>query len=169
MAKSYNKYQYETSPRKLEPDYYVPKKNQNRKKQTTKAKISKKQQKELRRKQTKAILYTILAFTILFAICFRNAQIDENFAIVQDLKEELGEIEKENAQLEVSIESSLNLNNIEQQAKSLLGMQKLTNKQTVYISLPKTDYIEPAAEDVKIEEEKDFFEKASDFLSHLFK
>ena len=34
----------------------------------------------------------------------------------------------DNVKLEVAIESSLNLSTIEQQAKELLGMQKLTNQ-----------------------------------------
>ncbi len=36
-------------------------------------------------------------------------------------------MEKENDQMKVDIENNLNLNNVEQQAKELLGMQK-TNK-----------------------------------------
>ena len=39
-------------------------------------------------------------------------------------------------------------------------MQKLTNKQTIYVTLPKKDYIEAAPEEVVIEdEEKNWFEK----------
>jgi len=37
-------------------------------------------------------------------------------------------------------------------------MQKLTNKQTVYISLPKKDYVEPATEEVIIEKETNWFQ-----------
>lgn len=169
MAKSYNRYEYETSPRKLEPDYNVPKKNHPKKKTQAKRNVSKKKQKELKRKKVKTTLYVLIAFAIVFLVSYRNAKIDENFAAVQTLKENLEAVEKENAQLEVSIESSLNLTNIEQQAKSLLGMQKLTSKQTEYIELPKTDYIEPAAENVVIEEDKGFFEKVGDYISQLFK
>ena len=153
MAKSYNRYEYETSPRKLEPIYDVPKRK-TQKKQPIQRKISKKKQKELRKKKAKTIMYVLIAFSIVFLLSSRNAKIDENFAKVSALKNDLETIEKENAQLEVSIESSSNLANIEQQAKSLLGMQKLTSKQTEYIELPKTDYIEPAAENVVIEEKK---------------
>lgn len=174
MAKSYNnRYQYETSPKKLEPDYDVPKKKRDRanpKTKTTKKKgLSKKQQKAIKKKKIKTTMCVILGFIIIFLISSRNAKIDENFAKVRNLKEELAAIEKENAQLEVAIESSLNLTKIKQQAKSLLGMQELTNKQTVYIELPKTDYIEPAAEDVIIEEEKGFLKKAGDFIMQIFK
>jgi len=117
----------------------------------------------------KVIMYSILIFAILFAISYRNAQIDENFDKVQNLKAELAAIEKENTQLEVAIESSLNLTNLEQQARSLLGMQKLTNKQTEYVTLPKTDYIEAASEQVVIEEEKNVLEKIGDWITQLFK
>ena len=43
-------------------------------------------------------------------------------------------IQKENEQLKVNIENSLNLNNVEKIAKEKLGMQKLTNKKTLYVS-----------------------------------
>lgn len=174
MAKSYSRYEYETSPRKLEPSYDVPKKKITKQKTEQKnaekkKKLSKKKLKELRWKQVKTTCGIVVIFAIVFVISSRNAEIDENFAKSSDLKGQLEEIKKENAQLEVSIESSLNLTNIEQQAKSLLGMQKLTSKQTEYIELPKTDYIEPAAENVKIEEQKGFFEYIGDFFSQLFK
>ena len=169
MAKSYSRYEYETSPRKLEPDYGTPKKTAPKKTKTAKRGISKKKQKELNRKKAKTIMYVLIAFSIVFLLSSRNAQIDENFAKVSSLKSNLEEIEKENSQLEVAIESSSNLANIEQQAKSLLGMQKLTSKQIEYIELPKTDYIEPAAENAVIEEKKGFFETIGDFFTQLFK
>ena len=53
----------------------------------------------------------------------------------------------------------MNLNTIEKLAKEKLGMQKLTNKQTVYVSLPKKDYVESATEEVVIEEEENWFTK----------
>ena len=169
MARSYNRYEYETSPRKLEP-YYTPtrKKTDIKKEASKKAKYAKKQ-KEARKLKMKVMMYLAIAFTIVFSISYRNAQIDENFDKVQELKSELAAVEKENAQLEVAIESSLNLTNLEQQARSMLGMQKLTNKQTEYVSLPKTDYIEAASEQVVIEEEKGLLETIGDYLSQLFK
>ena len=70
--------------------------------------------------------------------------------------------------MKVDIENSLNLNNLEQQAKELLGMQRLTNKQTVYISLPKKDYIQPAAESVIIEEDEGIVEKILHTIKNIF-
>ena len=155
MPRNFNKYQYETSPRKLEPEY-APKKNNYKGKKSTARKIVPKENKKLkeeRKNRRKVIMYVAFAFSILFAITYRNAQIDESFEKVQDYKKELAAVEKENSQLELAIESSLNLSHIEQQAKELLGMQKLTNQQIVYVNLEKDDHIESAAENVKIEQE----------------
>ena len=174
MPRNFNKYQYETSPRKLEPEY-APKKNNYKGKKSTARKTIKKENKidkkkiqEERRQHRKMIMYVILAFSILFAISYRNAQIDENFEKVQDYKKELAAVEKENSQLELAIESNLNLSNIEQQAKELLGMQKLTNQQIVYVNLEKDDHIESVAESVNIEEES-FIDKVINTVKSLFK
>ena len=99
---------------------------------------------------------------LLLTISYRTSQINEKFSQIQTLKTELASLQKENEQLEVSIENGLNLNNIEKEAKEKLGMQKLTNKQTVYVQLPKKDYVEPASEEVVIEKEKNWFEQLID-------
>ena len=103
MPRNFNRYQYETSPRKLKPEY-TPAKNPYKQKKTTinKNELQQKNNKVKKKKHNKAkvIMYTILAFSILFAITYRNAQIDENFSEVQNLKEELAILQKENEQLE---------------------------------------------------------------------
>ena len=171
MPRNYNKYQYETSPRKLEPEY-APKRNTHKGKKSTARKttpkVNKKKQEAQKKKQRKMIKYVCVGFAILFAISFRNAKIDENFEKVQSLKKELAAVEKENSQLELAIESSMNLSNIEQQAKELLGMQKLTSKQIVYVDFEKTDHIEPAAESINIKEDT-IFTKAIRTIKGLFK
>ena len=176
MPRNFNKYQYETSPRKLEPEY-APKKNTYKGKKSTakKPEVIKsnktnkaKKSKNKNKKETQTIKYIVFGFAILFGMCFQNAKIDENFEKVKDLKRELAAIEKENSQLELELESNLNLSNIEQQAKELLGMQKLTSKQMVYVNLEKDDHIETAAESVKITNDS-FFKKAVTTLKKLFK
>ncbi len=162
MANSYYGYQYETSPRKLQPEY-KPNRNRNKsnnnksvqvKKDNNKNKSTKKANHKLR-----AVKYLTIGFFILFAISYRNSLINESFSKKEQLKKDLSAIQKTNEQLQVSIENSLNLNNVEQSAKEKLGMQKPTNSQKVYVSLPKKDYIQPAAEQVLVEEEKSWFEK----------
>lgn len=156
MPRNFNRYQYETSPRKLEPEY-TPKKNPYKAKKTTARKVDAQKEKndlkQLKKQRRKAINCLILGFLVLFAICYRNSQIDESFAKIESLKQELAEVKKQNDQLEVSIENGLNMSNLEQEAREKLGMQKLNPSQTIYITLPKTDYIEPAAEQVIIEKE----------------
>lgn len=174
MPRNFNKYQYETSPRKLEPEY-TPIKNPYKAKKTTARKINtdnkreKEKAKQIKKQKRRAIKYLVIGFLILFAISYRNSQIDESFAKLQDLKQELSDVQKQNAQLEVSIENGLNLNNLEQEAKEQLGMQKLNSKQTIYMTLPKNDYIEPAAEEVIIEDEQSGIKGIINTISNIFK
>jgi len=152
-----NAYQYETSPRKLKPEYDYNKTKKVVKNNQKKKNVSKKVEAKQNKKAETMILVAI-GFIILLAISYRNTLINERFAGIKELKANLAAITKENEQLEVNIENSLNLSNIEREAKERLGMQKLTSKQTVYISLPKKDYVEPATEEVIIEEEKTLLE-----------
>lgn len=159
-----DRYQYGTNPRKVEPEYSPYKQkttNKSRKPEVlkTKTKAEVKVSKKEKIKTTKRIGLVIAIFIVLLTISYRNSQINENFNQVQNLKKELSSLEKENEQLKVNIENSVNLNNIEQAAKEKLGMQKLTNKQAVYVSLPKKDYIETSTEEVEIEEDQNWFEK----------
>ena len=156
-------YQYETSPRKLEPDYRPQRKKAKtvKKKSKGNAKISKKE----KSKRVKQTVTVVALFVVLVAISYRNSEINESFSKVQSLKTELAAIQKENEQLEVNIENSLNLNNIEQIAKEKLGMQKLTNRQTVYIELPKKDYVKPATENIILPEENNWF---AEFINKIF-
>ena len=161
MPRNFSKYQYETSPRKLEPEY-TPVKNPYKKKKTTARKVQ-------TTNKNKVIKYIAIGFLIIFGISLRNSQIDENFAKIQDLKSELAEVEKQNAQLEVAIENGMNLNNLEQEAKTQLGMQKLNSKQTKYMTLPKNDYIEPASEEVVIDEKESPFKVIINTIKNIFK
>ena len=161
----YNRYQYETSPRKLEPEYEPVKTPYSRKKSST---INKKQEKVQKKSQLKSqvktIIYIGLIFASLVVISYRNSQINESFNENEKLKSNLAAIQKENEQLRVNLENSLNLSNIEQVAKEKLGMQKLDNSQKVYVSLDKKDYVEPASEEVVMEEEKSWLEQILDTL-----
>ena len=133
-------YQYETSPRKLEPDYTrKPNKKQKRKQLKVVEDLPRQQikvTKEQRKKQVKTTVTVVSLFLLLLTISCRNSQIDKQFNQIQDQKKQLAALQKENEQLKVNIANGLNLTNIEKLAKEKLGMQKLTNKQIVYVSLP---------------------------------
>ena len=155
-----NRYQYETSPRKLEPEYEPIKEPYSRKKTTTvKKKANKPKQKSQIKTNIKTITYVFLIFASLFVISYRNSLINESFNENEKLKSNLAAIEKDNEQLKVNLENSLNLNNIEKTAEKKLGMQKLDNSQKVYVNLDKKDYVEPASEKVVIDDNENWFQK----------
>lgn len=164
MAKS--KYQYGTSPRKIDPDYQRRDRRETKQKPLRVVKDMPKQQVKIsndqRKKQVKTTFLVIGLFLLLLTISCRNSQIDRNFNKIQEQKKQLSTLQKENEQLKVSIENSLNPSVIEKVAREELGMQKLSSKQTVYIALPKKDYVESASEKIIIEEEKNWWEKLVD-------
>lgn len=151
-------YQYETSPRKLEPEY---KRNSPRKKleviENTK-KANSRAEKEARMIRKRQIFLVVAIFATLLFISYRNSLINEEFKEIQAQKNKLALIQKENKQLEISLEGSLNLNNIEKIATEQLGMQKQTSNQTIYTELDKQDYIEVSAEETQ-KDNKSFFTK----------
>ncbi len=159
-----SRYQYETSPRKLRPEEQpLKRKNTTKKKSTAKQKNTKSNQ------QIKTIMYIIAGFAILFAISYRNSLITASFNQKESLKKQLSTLQKENAQTEISIQTSLNLTNIEKSASSMLGMKKLGDSQKVYVALPKKDYVESASEQVSIVDEQNWFEKILDSIINLIK
>ena len=96
-------YQYETSPRKLNPDY-----NKNSKRSKTKTKNKKlkvvkelprqevKLSKSQKKTQMKLIAMAIVALGVLLAISYQNSQISVKFNEIQSQKQELAALQKEN-------------------------------------------------------------------------
>ena len=149
---AYKSYQYETSPRKLKPEYETIKKQYPKK--STARKTRPKEEKKINKKtKAKVIFYIVMCFSALLLISLRYSQIDDTYAHLKVKKEELALLEKEATQLEANIESSLNLEKIEKEAKEMLGMQKLKGDQVVVLTLPKKEHVETSVEEVKSTEE----------------
>lgn len=165
---AYNRYQYETSPRKIETEYKQNTKKYSKNSTAPKNKPSSKAAIIRKRDQAKLVIALVTVFATIFAISYRNSQIDEAFSKNEEMKQAYLAIEKENDQMKVDIENSLNFNNVEQEAKEKLGMQKLSNKQTVYVNLPKKDYIQPATESVIIEKNEGLFDKIINKIKNVF-
>lgn len=163
-------YQYETSPRKYEPEYNDKPRRKKSKKVRTSKKVTNKKQSRLENFKFKfmCVLNAVVFLSVAFVIMSRSALVTQSFAEIQSLKTTISEIKKENDQLEVNIQNSLNLSSIEQTAKDMLGMQKLTNKQTIYLSLPKKDYIEPSTEKVILEEKSSIIDWIYNFIGNIF-
>ena len=163
-----NNYEYETSPRKLKPNY-TPKKKKQKDIDRIK-KINQEQMKKAikieKRKNNKNVVLILAIFSILLFISYRSSQINEKFNEMQSKKANLAAIEKTNGQLEVSIESSLNLDNIEKSAKEKLGMKKLDNDQKVFVNLEKKDFIETGNKEIDCSDEcnKSWFSKVLSFI-----
>lgn len=153
-------YEYGTSPRKQTI--------KNKTKKTKPHLIKTKKLQTKFKKKPNLIFALLLVFTMLFIIIYRNSMVNEAFSQLQGLKKQMTALQKENDQLEVNIQNSINLNNIETAAKEQLGMQKLTSLQTVYISLDKRDYIEPNIETVVIEEETNWLDNLKNKITELF-
>lgn len=170
-----NRYLYETSPRKLKPDYipYEKEKVIHKKKSTVlnQEKIDRdneRKRKNKKKSKIKCIFYLILGFAVLFAISYRNSQINEDFSELKQTQEQLSLIQKENEQLEVNIENNLNLSDLEKIAREQLGMQKATSSQTKYISLPKEDYVEGATEEIKMDTNENLIQKIINYIKNIF-
>lgn len=177
MARGYNssRYQYETSPRKLQPDY-KPVKKKYPKKSTAKKKNNNSKVKKNTSIKTnnktlsnpKTLLYVGIAFAILFTISYRNALISEEYKEVRKLKEDLALIEKQNEQLKVNIEGATNLGTIEKKAKENLGMEKLKEDQTIYVDSQKQDYIEVSRDEITVEENNSWIDEIINKIKNIF-
>ena len=82
------KYQYGTSPRKIEPDYNRRNKNISKNRKLEVVKTVPRQQvkisKEQRNKQFKTTVIVIGLFLLLITISCRNSQIDKKFNQIQE-------------------------------------------------------------------------------------
>ena len=156
----YKGYQFETSPRKLQPEYEPEEVKQIEKPEKVTKKVKREEHKKEEKQEehirkifkeelnarVKFVCYILFGFTILFTISYRNSIINEKFNQKESLKYELADVQKINEQLEVGIENELNLTTIEKLAKEKLGMSKLSNSQKVYITLPKKEFVESNSE-----------------------
>ena len=156
-------YEYGATPRKLEPEYGPRKTRKSKEEFERQLKINEKQKKEAmkmeKKKHNKNVALVAAIFLVLLTISYRSSLINERFNEIQNSKEKLASIQKTNGQLEVNIESSLNLSNVKNAAKDKLGMQELDNGQKVYVPLDKKDYVEGSTENIDITSDSD---KSSD-------
>lgn len=158
-------YQYGTSPRKLEPIQKQSNslKTTTKKKQTKKNNKKAKQQAEAKRK-LKLFLSLGIVFALMFAICYRYSLIDQKFKDIQTMKKEYIALQTTNDQLEIGIQSSLDLTNIERHAKDKLGMKKADSTQIKYVEIAKEDKVELSE---NIVQEENVFQKFFENITKL--
>ena len=134
-------YQYETSPRKYEPEYTPNRKNVNKTnknkekdiKNKNKVKVDAKREKVKKAKERAIkfwqVVLVLAIFGMLLTVSYREISIMEMFNQKKSLENKLATVQKENGQVEKSItevESAVDWNSIQQTASNELGMQKKT-------------------------------------------
>ena len=168
MAKyNQNGYQYETSPRKLKPDYKPTQKKYPKKSTAQKKKVATKVKPKAKH-NSKLIVYIGAVCVILFAVSYQNALVAQRYSELKKLKTNLAAVEKENKQLEVSIESKTNLSAIEEKASQELGLKKLDKSQIVYVNADKQDYVQSSAEVIQMPEEGNWFTNLIEKIKNIF-
>ena len=162
-----NGYQYETSPRKLKPEYKpTPKKYP--KKSTTQKKRTETKFNQKSKNNSKIILGIGAIFVILFAVGYQNALVAQRYSELKKLKTSLAEIEKENKQLEVNIESKTNLSAIEEKASQELGLKKLDESKIIYVNPDKQDYVKSSVEEIQMPKEDNWFTNIINKIQNVF-
>lgn len=154
-------YEHGTSPRKYDLDYDVKPKTRTKAKPKKTVKKAVKQKTALNR-YGYIILGTILFFA--FLVSFRSSQIEQRNVEIKAEKKQIEQLKNENAQLNMDLQKTFSLTNIEKQAKEKLGMQKLDSSQIRYVKLDKQDYIEPVSITRIEDTSTSFFRKIINFL-----
>lgn len=163
-------YQYETSPRKYEPEY-TPRNTNNKntvnkntpKKQIKRTVNIKNKKAQERKNKAKQIFVVMAVFGMLLAVSYREISIMEMFNQKKEMETKLATIEKENGQVEKDIkevESSLDWNKIQQVATEQLGMQA---KAGTPVDLNKNDNVEITYTYIK-EEKTSLIEKIVGYI-----
>lgn len=167
MARS--SYQYETSPRKYEPEYTPKRTTKKQTPKVSKKEIEKRLEKERakkaeeRKKKAKQIISVVVVFAMLLTLSYREIQIMEMFDQKKEQEDKLALIQKENGQVEKNIkeeESKLEWNTIKQRATEELGMEVKTG---IPINLEKSDNVETENTYIK-EDETSWLEKIVSFF-----
>lgn len=161
MAKNYG-YQYETSPRKLEPEYGRPKvKKKKPVQKKTKPVVHKKSKKSKTKKkfkmsfEAKFFMHSMLFFSIVFAIIACQALVEQRYKEKETLK-------KEYNQLLANSNMGVDLNEDVRMLASDYGMQ---TKSATLIDLETADYIESSENEV---ENENIFKSMINWLKELF-
>ena len=88
----------------------------------------------------------MVAVLMAFGLLFSNSQIMEKNAKVETLEKQLDTLKAQAVAGQFEIERNMDLNKIETEAITRLGMQRPTKAQTVYVNMGNCDYAEAAAQ-----------------------
>ncbi len=154
-------YQYETSPRKLEPDYKQTKKRKTTQKKAnpTHKKVNKKKTKKKFKMsfEMKFFINSMLFFSIIFAIIACQALVEQRYKEKEKVKQEYNKLVA-STNMENEVNSDIRM------AASEYGMQ---TKSATLINLETSDYIESSTNEEKIQNEN-IFDKIVNWIKNIF-
>ena len=109
-----------------------------------------------------SLLSIAAVMALAFLVLFRGLMITDKCAAVEQKRADLNALITSNEKLQYEIDRSLDLKNVENIAKSELGMRRAEKYQTIYLNLPQTDYVEKVATS-----EFSFFGRIGSFFSSM--
>jgi len=164
MANKGYGYQYETSPRKIEPEYGKKKKTTNKKKINNKKNVknNKKSKKQQKKKfqisfEVKFFINSMIVFSLIFAMIALQAFVNQKYKEKQNLKNKYDELV-----------SSMNLKSAgNEDIHDVAASYGMETKSVTLISLEKSDYIESSNNEIKVKESS-FFGKIANWFKEIF-
>ena len=163
MATKNYGYQYETSPRKIEPEYETKKTKQQKKKVSSKKQPKKSVKKQNKKKkkfelsfEVKFFINSMIVFSLVFAMIACQALVEQKYK--ESLKKEYNE-------LMASVNGNDEFSDDVRILASEYGMQ---TKSATLIDLGTSDYIESSGDRIEKEEKSGVFEKIWDWIKDRF-
>ena len=145
-------YQYETSPRKIQPEYQ--KRNISKKPKKQNKKLTKKAKKKFKLSfELKFFINSMLFFSIIFAIVACQAAVNQKYKEKERLKQQYDELLSNR-----TVNSDWN-----QDIRVIASDYGMQTKSATLIDLGTSDYIESSVENEEIEKEG-FFEKILNWI-----
>ena len=106
-----------------------------------------------------------IVVTMLSLLVYNQVRLTETTAQINSLNKEIKVMQAENVRMTCSLEATVSLRSVAEQARDQLGMERLDKYQTEYINLYQDDKIVLAREP----EKESTFEKASLVISSFIK
>ncbi len=98
--------------------------------------------KEAKRRASRSTVFSVILLSAMaFLVLFRGLMIQSGYDKLEEKNKELNAIIAENEKIQVKIDRTLDLENIENIAKNTYNMGEPTKAQTVYINLEQTEQV----------------------------
>lgn len=149
-------YQYETSPRKIQPDYPKAKKPPKKKPVAKKKKKVKAKKKRKMSFEAKFFVNSMLFFAIIFAMIFCQALVNQKYKEKEKLKQEYSQL----------MTNSMVANSKNDDTRRIASEYGMQTKSATLIDLGTTDYIESSADSVETNES--FWDKIVNWLKNIW-